>query len=213
MGYRSVSIFQTSKLLEAALDGDTEAVGQLLDHFRAYLIVIAHRQLDDRLRGRMDPMDVVQTTFLEAHQDFSKFQGKEINTFLSWLRNILHNNIETAHQKHLSARKRSAKLETSGKTQLGDNEVGSLIDILPSESSSPSQRVMRDEVAASLAECLLKLPETQAEAIRLRYLEGWSLKNIAERMEKSEMAVAGLLKRGLKSLRVDLASLLSSSSH
>jgi hypothetical protein len=30
-------------------------------------------------------------------------------------------------------------------------------------------------------------------------------------MEKTEMAVAGLLKRGLKSLRVDLASLLSSS--
>ncbi len=206
-----MNIFHTSKLLEAALAGDTEAVGKLLDHFKPYLIVIAQRQLDERLRGRMDPSDVVQTTFLEAHQDFAKFQGKEINTFLSWLRNILHNNIETAHQKHLAARKRSAKLETSGQKPIGSDDGRSLMDILPSESSSPSQRVMRDEAAASLAECLLKLPETQAEAIRLRYLEGWSLKNISERMEKSEMAVAGLLKRGLKSLRSDLAGLLSSS--
>lgn len=206
-----MNIFHTSKLLEAALAGDTEAVGKLLDHFKPYLIVIAQRQLDERLRGRMDPSDVVQTTFLEAHQDFGKFQGKEINTFLSWLRNILHNNIETAHQKHLGARKRSAKLETSGQKPIGSDDGRSLMDILPSESSSPSQRVMRDEAAASLAECLLKLPETQAEAIRLRYLEGWSLKNISERMEKSEMAVAGLLKRGLKSLRSDLAGLLSSS--
>jgi RNA polymerase sigma-70 factor (ECF subfamily) len=63
---------------------------------------------------------------------------------------------------------------------------------------------MRDEVAASLAISLKRLPETQAEAIRLRYLEGCSLRDIAERMNKSELAVAGLLKRGLRSLRDEL---------
>jgi RNA polymerase sigma-70 factor (ECF subfamily) len=46
-----------------------------------------------------------------------------------------------------------------------------------------------------------QLPETQREALRLRYVEGLSLKEIAEKMDKTEMAAAGLLKRGLQSLR------------
>ena len=46
-----------------------------------------------------------------------------------------------------------------------------------------------------------KLPQDQREALRLRYLEGKTLLEIAERLDRSEMAVAGLLKRGLRSLR------------
>jgi RNA polymerase sigma-70 factor (ECF subfamily) len=45
------------------------------------------------------------------------------------------------------------------------------------------------------------LPETQAEAIRLRYMEGLPLSEIVERTGKSDTAVAGLLKRGLQKLR------------
>jgi RNA polymerase sigma-70 factor (ECF subfamily) len=206
-----LTIHRSSELLGEALHGDNEAVGRLLEHFRAYLFVIAQRQLDERLRARLDPGDIVQTTFLEAHRDFSKFEGKEINTFLSWLRNILQHNVETAHQRHLSAQKRSAKSEAADATVVAGSDRVPLVNILPSESSSPSQRAMRDEASVELAECLLKLPATQAEALRLRYLEGWPLKAIAERMQKSDLAVAGLLKRGLRSLRVELAKQVSSS--
>jgi hypothetical protein len=41
----------------------------------------------------------------------------------------------------------------------------------------------------------------QREAIRLRHLEGWTLAALAERFGRSESAVAGLLKRGLRGLR------------
>ena len=185
-------------------------MGQLFDHFRPYLIVIAHRQLDERLKGRLDAVDVVQTTFLEAHRDFPNFRGQDINTLLAWLRNILHNNVETTHQRHLVALKRSAKRESTGLVQDSSSQPAAIDNWLQSESSSPSQRAMRDEAAASLAICLTQLPDTQSEAIRLRYLEGLSLREIASKMEKSEMAVAGLLKRGLKSLRSDLATYQSS---
>lgn len=205
-----MTIFDSAKLLAIAQSGDKEALGPLLDHFRPYLIVIAHRQLDERLKGRLDATDVVQTTFLEAHRDFPSFRGQDINTLLSWLRNILHNNIETTHQRHLVALKRSAKRETSGRILNSSSEPESIANWIPSDSSSPSQRAMRDEAAASLAICLTQLPNTQSEALRLRYLEGLSLRDIAEKMEKTEMAVAGLLKRGLKSLRMDLAAYQSS---
>ena len=66
--------------------------------------------------------------------------------------------------------------------------------------------MMRDEAAVYLANCLDELPETQREALRLRYVEGRSLKEIADSMDKSDMAVAGLLTRGLKALRTRMVT-------
>lgn len=186
------------QLLEKAQRGDVDSLGELLESYRAYLTVLAKRYLSDRIRGRVDENDIVQITFLEAQRDFKNFRGSQIEELLGWLRHILRNNISSAHQRHLFAQKRSAGRETK------DNQTESgpaLIDLAVSETSSPSQRAMRDEAAVFLASCLLSLPETQQEAIRLRYVEGLSLKDIAERMQKTEMAAAGLLKRGLQALR------------
>jgi RNA polymerase sigma-70 factor (ECF subfamily) len=57
-----------------------------------------------------------------------------------------------------------------------------------------------------LAEAIDRLPEAQREALTLHHLHGWTLKAIAERMEKSFAAVAGLIKRGLRRLREDLGT-------
>jgi RNA polymerase sigma-70 factor (ECF subfamily) len=67
--------------------------------------------------------------------------------------------------------------------------------------SSPSQRVLVGESAARLAAALAELPDDQREAVRLRYLEGRSLAEIAERTSRSVVAAAGLVKRGLIQLR------------
>jgi RNA polymerase sigma-70 factor (ECF subfamily) len=190
-------------LLALAKKGERSALGSLLEHYRPYLLVLAQRYLDPRLQGRLDPADVVQVTFLEAQRDLESFRGEDIASMLAWLRNILRNNIASMHQHHLMTKKRSAHLEAYSKTSTEEGQV-ELVDLLPSETTSPSQRAMRDEVSAELAASLMKLPDTQKEALRLRYLEGWSLKRISDHLQKSEMAVAGLLKRGLQGLRQEL---------
>ncbi|QDV21732.1 sigma-70 family RNA polymerase sigma factor [Aureliella helgolandensis] len=186
------------QLLEAAQTGDAEALGELLEDYRAYLSVLASRYLDSRLRGRLDPADVVQITFLEAQRDLPNFRGQHIEELLGWLRHILRNNVSSAHQRHLYTQKRSAGREVSNNPT---DSRPAFTDLAPAETTSPSQRMMRDEAGVYLANCLEQLPETQREALRLRYVEGQSLKQIAEAMDKSEMAVAGLLKRGLAALR------------
>lgn len=200
-----VSVNRTyhQQLLNEALQGNRESLGRLLEEYRAYLMVLAQRYLDPRLRGRLDPADIVQVTFLEAQRDLPAFRGQFIEELLGWLRNILRNNISSAHQKHLYTLKRSAGRESVN--QRLDNGP-SLTDLVPSETTSPSQRAMRDEAAVYLANCLQTLPETQREALRLRYVEGQSLKEISAQMDKSEMAVAGLLKRGLQALREKMIS-------
>jgi RNA polymerase sigma-70 factor (ECF subfamily) len=197
-------VLDTNDLLRQSLAGDRDALGRLLEKYKPYLTALAKRYLDNRVYGRLDAGDVVQITYLEATRDFESFRGTEIASLLAWLRHILRNNVSTAHQRHLATQKRSANFEVRGNVTNSSGNLLPLVNVLPSETSSPSQRVMRDEAAASLAEAMLKLPETQSEALRLRYLEGLPLTEIAERLEKSTDAVAGLLKRGLRSLRQDL---------
>jgi len=199
-------LFDSQQILDQAKQGDETAKGELLNRFRPYLNVIAQRMLDERLQGRMDAADVVQTTYLEASRDFLQFRGESIESLLSWLANILRNNVATAHQEHLVAQKRSARKEVVLRvaSESGGSSLG-IADLVSSESSTPSQRLMRDEAAVVLSACLDKIPETQREAIRMRYLEGMSLKSISDRTGKSEMAVAGLLKRGLRALREVMA--------
>lgn len=198
------------QLLEKALAGDAESLGELFEHYRAYLTVLAQRYLDQRLRGRLDASDVVQLTFLEAQRDLPHFRGHQIEELLGWLRHILRNNVSSAHQKHLHTQKRSAGREVVNSPT---DSRPAFTDLAPSETTSPSQRMMRDEAAVYLANCLDELPETQREALRLRYVEGCTLKEIAENMNKTEMAVAGLLKRGLKALRNRMLSDSSTGGH
>jgi RNA polymerase sigma-70 factor (ECF subfamily) len=203
-------LFDSQEKLIAAKQGDENARGELLNRFRPYLNVIAQRMLDDRVQGRLDFSDVVQATFLEASRDFIAFRGDSVESFLAWLRNILKHNIATAHQEHLATQKRSARREVNMAAPAGEEGAVPIVNLLPAETSTPSQRIMRDEAAVVLASCLEQIPDTQRDAIRMRYLEGMSLREISEKIGKSEMAVAGLLKRGLQGLRVEMRAIETS---
>src|SRR5437762_2330917 len=56
-------------LLERARAGDAAALGALLEAQRPQLEAAARARLAGRLLGKLDPADVVQETFLEAHRD------------------------------------------------------------------------------------------------------------------------------------------------
>ena len=66
---------------------------------------------------------------------------------------------------------------------------------------------MRSELAVRIAAEIESLPEDQREAVRLRHIEGWPLALLARHFRRSECAVAGLVKRGLRKLRDQLADM------
>ena len=191
-------------LVEKAVKGDQEALGILLEQYRPYLRILARRQLDSVMNARVDPSDVVQQTCLEAFRDLVGFRGSEAGELVAWLRRILENNVSQSIQRHIVTQKRSVSREQ----QLDDSqERGQALASLPGDGSSPSRRAMRGELAIRLAQEVESLPEDQCEAIRLRHLEGWSLAQLADHFGRSESAVAGLLKRGLRALRLQLQDL------
>jgi len=194
----------TAAMVLAAKNGDNEQFGQLLEQYRGYLLMLGHRYLSEKMRRRIDPADLVQSTFLEAKRDWHAFRGTTPGEFAAWLRHILKNNVATAVARHVTTQKRSINREVSA--PVGQSSGGDWLAQQPADSSSPSRRVVKAEAAMALLEALHALPETQAEAIRLRYLEGLALAEIVDRMGKSETAVAGLLKRGLAKLRTSLGT-------
>ncbi len=100
------------------MQGNAEALGTLLENYRAYLTVLAQRYLDPRLNGRLDPADMVQVTFLEAQRDLASFRGHQIEELLGWLRNICETmyprptNAICSHRKDLLVAKFPIALRT-----------------------------------------------------------------------------------------------------
>lgn len=187
------------ELLKQARGGDDVALGVLLERYRPYLRILAERRLDRRLRVRVDASDLVQRTCLDAHKDIGKFRGTAEPQLIAWLRQILEHNVQQSVQEHVLAQKRSINQERHAEDS--ENNGPAAMARFAAEQSSPSQRAMRGESAVLLAKALEQLPDDQREAVRLRHLEGWTLAEIADHFQRSEVAVAGLLKRGLQKLR------------
>jgi RNA polymerase sigma-70 factor (ECF subfamily) len=178
---------------DAARDGD-----QLLESFRDYLRVLARLSLDQRLRTKLDPSDIVQQTMLEAHQAMRQFAGTTDAEMAGWLRQILARNLADELRRYTRG-KRDVGLEQPLEASIAASSRR--IDVWLAEDSSPSQALIRADEVLRLADSLVKLPRDQRHAVEQHYLGEQSAGEIARRMNRSETAVAGLLRRGLKRLR------------
>jgi RNA polymerase sigma-70 factor (ECF subfamily) len=170
-----------------------------LERFRGYLLLLTEQHWDARLQGRLDPSDLVQDTLLEAHNKRAQFRGTGEAELAGWLRQILARNLVDAVRR-LKQTKRDVNLERSLEVLLGESS-SRLQDWLAACQSSPSKQAAKNEELSRLADCLAQLPPPQREAVTLHHLKGLSLTELARQMERSEAAVAGLLRRGLKKLR------------
>lgn len=183
------------QLLYRAREGNQEALGELLHRHRSWLQLFAARQLDRRIRRRVGDSDLVQQTLLSAVRTFPEFRGTSVAELQAWLKQIFDRNLADAVRFHAALR-RSLDAEA---TQLESPE-----GIAPADLPSPSQQLLFGEEAARIADALQLLPEDQRTAIRLRYLEGYSLEQLEQHFQRSRAACAGLVKRGLQALREKL---------
>jgi RNA polymerase sigma-70 factor (ECF subfamily) len=117
----------------------------------------------------------------------------------AWLRRLLACNLVDA-QRAAGRAGRDAGRERSIEAEL-DESSARLGAALAAEQTSPSQAAERHERAVRLAAALAELPEAQRAALELRYGQGLAIAEISERLSRGPEAVAGLLKRGTRTLR------------
>jgi RNA polymerase sigma-70 factor (ECF subfamily) len=178
---------------------EAPADGRWLERHQAYLGLLARLHLDPRLRGKLDPSDAVQLTLLKAHQGHEQFRGSTEGERLAWLHRILANTLADA-LKEFGRDRRDVAREQSLEQALRDSET-SLRALLGGPPSSPSEQAMRHEDLLRLARALEQLPEDQRTVVELHHLQDRAVADIAATLGRSEAAVAGLLRRGLKRLR------------
>ena len=173
-----------------------------LGEFRSYLRVLAGMQLNPMLRKRVDPSDIVQQTLLNAHRAAGQYRGKSDAELAGWLRQILAN--ELAHQLRDNRRaKRDVTREQSVQKSVEASSLR-LERLLATDGPSPQDLAARNERVVKLAEAITELPPEQREAVELHYWHQWTLQQIGEKQGRSKSAVAGLIRRGLSSLKKQL---------
>ncbi len=170
-----------------------------VERFRGYLLLLARAQLNPRLAGKLDASDVVQQTLAQAWQAAEQFRGTSDAELAGWLRQILGHTLANL-ARDFGREKRDIGREQSLAATIAQSSAR-LDAWLADPQSSPSVRAERNEQMLALADALAALPESQCEALTLHHLHGYKLEELAAHLGKSPAAVAGLLKRGLKTLR------------
>jgi RNA polymerase sigma-70 factor (ECF subfamily) len=187
-------------LLQEARDGDSATTGRLLEMYRHYLTLLARVQIGQRLQGKLDPADLVQETFLDAHRNLARFRGTSESEFVCWLRQILAAKMADVLRRYLGTKGRNVRLEREIRDAFDRSSI--MLDRgLVAVQSSPSQQVVRREQAVLLADALGELPDDYREVIVLRHLEGLTFPEVAGRMSRSLDSVEKLWMRALAKLR------------
>jgi RNA polymerase sigma-70 factor (ECF subfamily) len=172
-----------------------------VDHVRAvemlrpYLCVLARMHLDRRLWAKLDPEDLVQSTFQEALEHWDQFLGNGHLELKGWLRQMLLHNLWDAI-RHFQQQKCDVNLE-----QPLDHSSSRLMLSLAADQSTPSQRAADNEQLQRLADALLQLTDDQQQAVILHHLHSMKLAEVAVQLGRSLEATAGLVHRGLKKLK------------
>jgi RNA polymerase sigma-70 factor (ECF subfamily) len=170
-------------LVERAQQADRAAFDELTGSVGDALITRIRRRIGRELRPRLDPEDVLQETYLRAFRSIDTFQWKGERSFESWLYGIALNIIlHTAREQ-------------------GKRNVLRITREPQTDGSSPSQRQRREERFDRLEAAVNTLSTDYRTVVRLARLEGLSIAEIAERMNRTPGSVRNLLLRAMKQLR------------
>lgn len=168
-----------------------------LNQFRPMLLTLAEAMISPPLRRDLEASDLVQQTLLEAHCHAERLVHLNAAVVFSWLRSALQHNMQDAI-RHLHAQKNDIRR----RLPLSELERSwcRLEKIFVDENTSPSEVLQRNEQLHLMLSALQTLPDNQRTALILKHLKGRSLKEVAETLQLSESAAAGLLHRGRQRL-------------
>jgi RNA polymerase sigma-70 factor (ECF subfamily) len=189
--------------LEAARQGDREALGRAIQPFRQFLLMIAERELAPELKAKEGASDLVQDTLMEAHRHFPKFEGGTRAELRAWLRRILLHRVSHTVRGYRRAGKRQISREIS-LDAAGPSRAPA--ELLAADTTSPSGKAARREEEAALVAALDRLPERLRQVIVWRHQEECTFDEIGRRLDRSNVAARKLWLRAIERLRQAMQS-------
>jgi RNA polymerase sigma-70 factor (ECF subfamily) len=192
---------QLAEWLSAARDGSGDALGQVLQACRGYLMIIAQREVDAALQPKGGPSDLVQDTFLDAQRDFGRFHGTTEAELKAWLRQMLLHNVANFARRYRDTAKRQVDREI-GLPASGDSEARGLR--LVAEALSPSGQAMANEETQAVSRALERMPPESRQVLLLRYQDEKTFEEIGAIMQRTASAARTLWLHALEQLQREM---------
>jgi RNA polymerase sigma-70 factor (ECF subfamily) len=186
-----------ARLMSLARQGSSDAMGQLLEAYRPFLLAVAAAELDGELTAKAGPSDVVQETCIEAHRDFAMFQSDKLHDLKAWLHAILMNNLADLRKRFLRVNKRLVRRERP----LPDGGSQRFFKASHSPPESPSNAALTKEERDSIEAAMNRLSAAHREVIIMRCREGRSFQEIADAIGRSSDAARMLWNRAVLQLK------------
>jgi RNA polymerase sigma-70 factor (ECF subfamily) len=174
--------------IQQVLGGRVEFFNNLVRRYQGPLLRLAQTKLGDSILAE----DAVQESFLAAFKSLHTYNPSY--GFRTWLWTILLNQC----RRHGHRQQRNRENEVLQGTSV-------FADRVPSRELGPPGHAMQREQAERLSSLLNRLPEVQADALRLRFFGGLKFNEIAEVMSCSLSSAKGRVKDGLRKISVWLA--------
>lgn len=167
-----------------------------LDRYRPSLLLLARALLAGQRLLDRDAVGLVGDVLEQARRD-DRPDADEDERFARLRKLLLHHFLDAC------ARARADKLDVSTKTLEADltGSFAGLDGLLVGPDTSPASRAARNDRFHRLAAALERLDcDGQRQAVTLRHFAGFRLREIAQSMRLTPVAVAGLLMLGRRNL-------------
>ena len=182
--------------------GDTTVFGELFVVHRPRLWQIIHFRLNDKIRGRVDPDDVVQEVYMDAEKRLRHYVDGEFPSLFLWLRLIAGQTLSNIHRTHLGTESRSVLRESdAAHSGLWGNTSLCLSQRFIAHLTSPSQVAVKGELIHEMREALDNMSEMDQEVLALRHFEELTNQEVAIELGIKPKAASVRYMRALERLR------------
>ncbi len=189
---------QSLELIRRARAGEAEALVELIDSWRTYLLTVAETELDQQLQPKKGASDLVQSACLDIYEHFQDFRGETTAEWRTWLLQLLRRDIQDLRRRFRDTAKRDLDREQR-LAEWDDLRLAPADDDL-----SPRATMIAVEESEALRTALQRLTDEYRQIIRLRNWDELSFTEIGRRLDRSEDSARKLWTRAIAKLQSEL---------
>lgn len=199
-------------LEQRAWAGDEAALAELFSQFRSRLRRVVDARLDNRLKGRVDPSDVLQEAFIEIARKL-QLQGGQQKTFADGksmsmfvlMRLVTAERVLVTHRQHIDAQGRDIRRETTQEQQAASSIF--LAEHLLAVFGSAENKLIREEMFNALQTTLESMDPVDHEIITMRCFEELTNAEAAEVLDISQNGASSRFVRAMTRLKKQLEAI------
>lgn len=183
---RQTVVPSDKELLERYRAGDSNAISGLIERHRKRVRDYVYMMVKDSDLAD----DISQETFIKVVRVIDEDRYTDNGKFLSWVLRIAHNRVLDYF--------RASRTQNT----IGESEAG--YDILGNHSlaeDNVEDKMVASQIEADVRRLVEQLPDEQREVVQMRYYDGLSFKEIADKTDVSINTALGRMRYALINLR------------